>query len=169
MKMIRLPCGKLFIIRYKQENMTMSEGRAFPYDPEIAEMIWDRIAINPVGLEDVLETLSNEGVAVPSRSTWYKWLKTVPAMVEQSARAREMQADHIAGLAVKHAMTDRNGEQVKTNKDGAEITTRDNVERSKLIYQALMRRAGQLNPKVYGEKIDVEHSGEVAVKRVIVR
>ena len=148
----------------------MAKGQSFPYDSEIAEMIWERIAVNPIGLDDVLETLANEGVAVPSRSTWYHWLKTVPEMADYSARAREMQADCIVGLAVKHAMTDRNGERVKTDKDGVEITTGDNVERSKLIYQALMRRAGQLNPKVYGEKIthagDPEQPLEVVIRRV---
>ena len=29
--------------------------------------------------------------------------------------------------------------------------------------------AGKRSPKKYGDKIDVEHSGEVAIKRVIVR
>ena len=130
----------------------MAKGKAFTYDAKISAMIWERIAISPIGLDSVLEILANEGVAVPSRSTWYKWLQTIPEMADNSARAREMQADFLAGLAVKHAMCDREGKRIKTGPDGKEIITSDNVERSKLIYQALMKRAGQLNPKVYGDK-----------------
>jgi hypothetical protein len=145
----------------------MPAGQAFPYDPAIAEMVWDRIAQNDVGLDEVLETLANEGVAVPSRRTWYEWLKANEEMAHNSARAREMQADYIAALAVKEAKTSRIGEKVRSDKDGTEITTGDNVERSKLIVQTLFKRAGQLAPKVYGERVQQEHSGELTVKRVV--
>ena len=130
----------------------MPQGQAFPYDPAIAEMIWDRIAQNDVGLDEVLETLSNEGVAVPSRAVWYVWLRSEKEMQDNSVRARDMQADYVVGLAVKEAKTSRIGEKVKSSVDGTEITTGDNVERSKLIVQTLLKRAGQLAPKIYGDK-----------------
>lgn len=41
------------------------------------------------------------------------------------------------------------------------------VERSKLIVQTLLKRAGQLDAKKYGDRIDLEHSGEIAIKRVV--
>ena len=136
----------------------MPQGIAWPYDPHIAEVIWERIAQNDIGLDAVLHELATQGIAVPSRSTWYEWLKNEPSMADKSARAREMQADYLAGLAVREATTARIGERVKTDATGVEITTGDNVERSKLIVQTYLRRAGQLAPKVYGERIQQEIS-----------
>jgi hypothetical protein len=145
----------------------MPAGQAFPYDPVIAEMVWDRIAQNDVGLDEVLETLANQGVVVPSRAVWYVWLRSTPEMQENSARAREMQADYIVSLAVKEAKTDRIGVKTISSAKGTEITEGDNVERSKLIVQTLLRRAGQLDPKKYGEK--QIHSGPDGESPIVIK
>jgi hypothetical protein len=42
----------------------------------------------------------------------------------------------------------------------------DNVERSKLIVQTMLKRAGQLDAKKYGEKLDLNHAGNVGVTMV---
>jgi hypothetical protein len=40
------------------------------------------------------------------------------------------------------------------------------VQRSQLIVQTLLKRAGQLNPKKYGERLDLNHGGTVGVNLV---
>lgn len=143
----------------------MPLGQAYPYDPVIAAIIWERIATDKIGLENVLDMLKNEGLTegftVPSKSTWYLWLRAEPEMQENSARARLMQSHYVHGLAITEATTERIGERTKTLADGStETTTGDNVERSKLAYQAYMRLAGSLNAKEYGDKVAVAHTAE---------
>jgi hypothetical protein len=84
--------------------------------------------------------------------------------------ARKRQATILHDEAQEEAMRPLLGEIEKTviKPDGREIhTTRnDNVERSKLIVQTLLKRAGQLAPSKYGDKLDVNHSG--AIKSILV-
>jgi hypothetical protein len=131
-----------------------------PYDPEMAGEICERIATSELGLEQVLADRKSQGLAIVSSTTIYKWLSNNPEFAEQSARARRMQAELLHDRAQQVAQTPLIGKVVKDDeKNGRTETTSDNVERSKLIVQTLLKRAGQLDPKKYGEKIQAEHTG----------
>lgn len=128
-----------------------------------------------MGLEYVLDSMraDPEWEGTPGLTTAYRWMASNPAFAETSARARELSADTYVDAALQEAHISRVGvittvKQGKTDgTTGTEERTSDNVERSKLIVQTLLKRAGQLNPKKYGDKLDLNHSGEVAIKRVV--
>lgn len=150
----------------------MPAGRPpIPFDPDMADEICERIATTEMGLEQVLEERRLLGKSFVSSTTIYKWLIQNGGFAEQSARARKMQAELLHDRAQIEAQRPLIGRITKTvqKEDGTTEVTEtvsDNVERSKLIVQTTLRRAGQLDAKKYGDKI--EHTGEVGIKRILV-
>ena len=139
---------------------------AIPYDSEIAEDICELIATTHLGMEDVLDKLRVTNPSTPSLATVYRWLASSEEFRQKSARARELQGDSIVDLALKEAYASRIGVISTIKEWGEEVKTADNVERSKLIVQTLLKRAGQLAPKKYGEKLDLNHGGTVGVSLI---
>jgi len=130
------------------------------FDAEMAEEICERIATSDLGLEQVLAERIAENKPSVSSTTIYKWLRLHPEFAEQSARARKMQAELLHDRAQQVAQTPLIGKVVRDDrKNGRTETISDNVERSKLIVQTLLKRAGQLDAKKYGDKIQAEVSG----------
>lgn len=137
----------------------MPAGRpSIPFNPDLAKRIWEEIATTPKGMGEVLDELKGEFDVVPSLATIYVWLRDYPEFSEQSARARQLQGDTFADLAVKEALTTRLATITKSTGRGNELIVQDNVQRSQLICQAYWKRAGQLNPKKYGDKLDLNHT-----------
>ena len=141
----------------------MGRGRPSDYDPAICKKICDRIASSELGLEQVLDEIRLTDGKAPAIRTVYQWLEKNPEFAQQSARARQLQAQIIHDRAQIVAQTPLIGRIEKTvvNGKGEEmvITVADNVERSKLIVQTMLKRAGQLAPKKYGDRLISEHSG----------
>lgn len=104
-----------------------------------------------------------ETEGMPAASTVCGWLAEDAAFAEQYARAREAQADYYADEIVAIAdeppnlvpTTDDKGEVVEVALDGAAI------QRQRLRIDARKWVASKLKPKKYGEKVDVEHGGQV--------
>lgn len=139
----------------------MPAGRpAIPFNEAIADEICERLVESRMGLEHVLDTMRAEPefAATPGLTTIYKWMAANKEFAEKSARARELSADTYADAAVNEAHSSRTGVITTTQEWGTQEKVADNVERSKLIVQTLMKRAGQLNPKKYGDK--VTHQGD---------
>jgi IS30 family transposase len=131
-------------------------GRPSEYDQELADYICERLATTELGLEQVLQERRDQGKSSVSATTIYNWLNQFPNFLEKSARARKMQAELLHDRAQIVAQTALIGkvETVKETKDGtfAESRVADNVERSKLIVQTMLKRAGQLDSKRYGDR-----------------
>jgi hypothetical protein len=150
----------------------MAGRPSIPFDQEIADEVCERIATTQLSLEDILLEMRNgDYPKTPSLRTVWRWLESNEAFRQSSVRAREIQGDYFVDLAVKEAFSSRIGEisTEKESKSGGTFTetrTADNVERSKLIVQTLLKRAGQLAPKKYGEKLDLNHGGSVGVQLV---
>ena len=90
---------------------------------------------------------------MPSASVVCKWLSEDKVFAEQYTRARERQADGFFDEIVDIADTEEDPQKARVRIDARKWV------------------AGKMRPKVYGEKVDVEHSGNLAVetiKRVIV-
>lgn len=133
---------------------------SIPFDQAMCDEICERIATSELGLEQVLVERKAAGLSCVSSTTIYKWLVANPEFAEQSARARRMQAELLHDRAQQVAQTPLVGKVIRDDeKNGRTETTSDNVERSKLIVQTLLKRAGQLDPKKYGDKVLNEHTG----------
>jgi len=87
---------------------------------------------------------------MPARSTVFKWLANVPEFADQYARAREAQADTMFEDVL----------------DIADTATPEEVQVARLRVDARKWMAGKLRPKVYGDKLDVAHSGELTINVV---
>jgi hypothetical protein len=143
-----------------------------PYDPELAEELCERWSTDIKGLDEILDDLRIErgsGVSTPSRRVIYRWLDEVQEFRDKSARARRLRAEFLSDLRVKYALTPMLGEKRKIKGGEEETEIGDNVQRSQLIVQTLSKVIGQLDPKVYGERVqqDVNLTGDLQISERI--
>lgn len=136
---------------------------ALPYDSGLTDYICERLATSELGLEQILQERRDMGLSSVSTQTIYRWREDNEEFRSNSARAREMQAELLHDRAQIAAQTALIGEIVKeviypATDDKPEriertVTVADNVARSTLIVQTTLKRAGQLAPKKYGDKL----------------
>lgn len=95
---------------------------------------------------------------MPAKSTVFKWLSEQPAFSDQYAHAREAQADCLFDDILEIADDGRNDSYV--DDEGNRKTDTDVIQRSKLRIDARKWMASKLRPKVYGDKVDLNHGGQ---------
>lgn len=104
---------------------------------------------------------------MPAQSSVFRWLadERYAAFREQYARAREAQADAIFDEILDIADDGSNDWMERRREDGSvdEVLNHEHVQRSKLRIEARRWMAGKLRPKVYGDKIEHEHTGGIAI------
>lgn len=138
-----------------------SAGRPSSYSDDIADRICD-------GLADArsLRSICIDA-GMPSQSTVFRWLadERYAAFRERYARAREAQADALFDEMLDIADDGSNDWVERKRDDGSTDTVLDHehVQRSKLRIEARKWMAGKLRPKVYGDKIEHEHTGGIAI------
>lgn len=134
----------------------MTAGRPSDFTQEIADTICERIADG-----ESLRSICN-GEDMPNKATVFRWLAAHDAFRDQYARARETQADALFDEILAIADTPQIGEKRKVKEDGGvEVSTGDMIEHRRLQVDARKWMAGKLRPKKYGDKLDVEHSGQL--------
>lgn len=130
-------------------------GRPSSFSQKVADEICRRIAEG----ESLRAICSRKGL--PSLSTVFKWLTDFPSFSQQYARAREEQAETLAGEIV--AIADETPEvEPVLDKDGNVIEMRLHpayVSWQKNRVDARKWVAAKLKPKVYGDKVQTEVSG----------
>ncbi len=134
------------------------------YTPELAARICERIATSELGMEEVLEEIRADTGYAPCLSTIWRWRKGKPQFYAMEEDARLQQARLLHDRAQKYAREAMQGrvEKIVVKPDGSKestITIADNVERSKLLVQTTLKRAGQLDGKRFGDKVQQEVSG----------
>jgi hypothetical protein len=144
-------------------HLTFEELAKLPmkYTNAIAEAICERIADG-----ESLRTICSDD-KMPSKTSVFRWLIDNEIFRDQYARARETQADAIFDDILSIADDGRNdwmernfGEETRWVENG------EALRRSALRIDARKWMAGKLRPKKYGEKIDIEHSGEMTINRI---
>ena len=132
------------------------------YTEEMALIICDRIA-NGESLKGMCEDED-----MPSRSTVFKWLAENKTFSDMYARAREEQADTIFDEIIEIADDGRNDwMERRGEEDAGWVTNGENIQRAKLRIDTRKWMAGKLRPKKYGEKLELEHGGSIALQPVI--
>lgn len=150
------------IMEHVRATTTIRDYLAQPaagYDEYVGRALCFVIATSDLGMEDALAYLRPEfdadRVNVPSIMTVYRWRKESKEFDTLYRDARLMQSHYLVDCAMRYAKGPLNSEvrRVKTGPEGIEttVTTTDNVSRSRLIVETIMRRAAQLNPD-YREK-----------------
>jgi hypothetical protein len=127
-------------------------------DDAVAERICELIEETPKGLDHICDSDMN----LVSARTFHRWLEISPSLRQRYARAKERQADFLAAEIIRIADTPHRGIKKKTDNEGnEEITEGDMIEHRRLQVDARKWYAGKLAPKKYGDKVEVEQSGEI--------
>lgn len=126
------------------------------YSPEIAAAICARLMDG--------ESLNNvcRDPAMPRKPLVYEWLNAHPEFANQYARATEMRTEHLFDEMYDAATDGRNdfydrpvyngkGEVVRTER----VLDNEAVARSRLRVDALKWIMSKMNPRKYGDKLDV--------------
>ncbi|MND22655.1 hypothetical protein D3C80_130380 [compost metagenome] len=133
-------------------------GRSTEYEEEIALTICELIASGK-SLKSICEDES-----MPAQSTVYRWLIGNSEFSERYARAREVQADTLFDEVLSIADTPQIGEKRKIKEDGGvEVSTGDMIEHRRLQVDARKWMASKLQPKKYGDKLDLNVDGKLAL------
>lgn len=120
-------------------------GRPSGYTVEIADEFIERLSCG--------ESMRGicEDAHMPSRPTLWRWMDADASFNDRYARARERQATSYADLASQMAEGRNKGDDPGT---------------LRVQLDAIKWAASKLAPKVYGDKLDLNHSGNVTVQRV---
>ena len=95
---------------------------------------------------------------LPSKVTFFEWLKEDEELTNQYARATEVRADIIFDDIL--AIADENTNDTSINENGIEVVNNDVIQRSRLRIDARKWVLSKLNPKKFGDKTDVTSGGE---------
>lgn len=130
------------------------------FSQEVFDELCDRMAMGE-GMPDICNDLH-----MPHRLTVLRWLREDEAvdgpLRNQYARAREEQMDFMAHRIRVESENERPTETFSVSaKFGATQTKSDNVQRSKLIVDSMKWTMSKTAPKKWGDKLAVEHSGNV--------
>ena len=124
----------------------MAGGRPSIYTQELADCICERLASG----ESLRAICSDEDM--PNRQTILNWLNDKAEFVGHYARAREDQAEAHADRIIEIA-------------DDESI----DAHHKRIMVDARKWVASKLKPKRYGDKLDLEHKGEVGLTVVVRR
>ena len=102
---------------------------------------------------------------MPDRGTVFRLCETDEAFRNQYARACEARSDAIFDEMLDIADDGTNDWQTKQSADGEsyESLNAEHVQRSRLRIDARKWVLSKMNPKKYGDKIGLEHSGGLTV------
>jgi len=114
-------------------------GRTSEYTQETADSICEQIA-DGRSLRSICAD-----VGMPDKATVFRWLAAHETFRDQYARARESQADSLFDDILEIA------------------DTAEDAQLARLRVDARKWMAGKLKPKVYGDKIGLDHSGSITV------
>ena len=123
-------------------------GRPSIFSQEIADIICERIAEG----ESLRKICDADDM--PNKATVFRWLAADAQFSDQYARARDSQADTLFDEVLAIA------DQYDSAAEKIEV---DHINRARLRIDARKWMAGKLRPKKYGEKLELEHGGEMAV------
>jgi hypothetical protein len=133
-------------------------GRPSEFTEDKADAICERLADGESLRSICLDT------GMPSQPAVFRWLAANETFRKQYAIAREAQADSLFDEMLDIA--DDTSLDTRKGKDGDEQPNTEWITRSRLRVETRKWMAGKLRPKVYGDKIDVEHGGSVSVQIV---
>jgi hypothetical protein len=128
---------------------TAKPGRPSSYSQAMADLICNGLAEG----RSLRSICSADNM--PHAGTVCRWLAAHAEFREQYARAREAQAETLFDEMLDIADDGRNDTYLDEN--GNKRTDHDVIARSKLRVETRKWMAGKLKPKVYGDKVDVNH------------
>jgi hypothetical protein len=138
-------------------------GRPPIYDPGKAEAVLLRLADG----ESLRSICREEGM--PSRPTVYSWvLDDIDGFASRYARAREIQAHALADDVADIADNGSNDWMKRNDPENPGWQANgEHIQRSRLRFDARRWAAAKILPKVYGDKVQQEHSGAITLESLV--
>jgi hypothetical protein len=130
-------------------------GRPTKRTPAIEDEILHRISSGET-LRSICRTPAREDL--PSFNAWYDWCEADEQLSVRFARARARGFDAIAEECAEIADDIVNDDIVT---DGGVRPNAEWISRSKLRVETRLKLLAKWDPKRYGEKLDVAHSGQI--------
>lgn len=160
----------------KPESKKKPTGAPSKYTPELGESICEQL----IQIGSLRKVCEQEGM--PDKATVFRWLLKAegdgadPEFVrfrDQYTRARQLSKDykfdeHWEDLELT-ARVPVLIDDVPLIVDGKVVTavTPQSVQLARLKHDAFKWQAGKENPKKYGDKVDVNHSGKVGLESLV--
>lgn len=131
-----------------------------PYDPDVALDVLMGL------MEGKTLTEVCEDPDLPSERTVYRWLATNSTFSQAYMRAREVQMMVWADQIVLIADDAQNDYMDRLMADGGteRVVDMENINRSRLRIDTRKFLMAKIAPKVFGDKVQVEHSGSIATE-----
>jgi hypothetical protein len=101
--------------------------------------------------------LNSDRQNLPSHRVFIEWLANDTLLSKQYAYACEARADLIFDEIIEIA-DDDSGDRKVNEKTGEEVLDSEFVQRSRLKVDARKWAVSKMNPKKYGDKLDIDHT-----------
>ncbi len=141
--------------------MARKRGRPTKYTKALAGIVCERLA----GGESLRAVCRDE--TMPDKATVLRWLgdDDKAEFRDQYARAREAQAEAIADEILEIADDSTNDFMERKRADGPSETVlnAEHVQRSRLRVDTRKWLLAKLQPKKYGDRLDLRHSGNLVL------
>jgi hypothetical protein len=124
------------------------------YSKEKIESIFSDICNRIEGGESLKAILRSDNT--PSSQTFYKWLDADKNKANQYARATELRTEAMLDEIID--ISDNVGQDVITLPDGSEVVNHAVIARDKLRVDTRKWAMSKMNPKKYGDKVDIDHT-----------
>lgn len=121
-------------------------GRPSTFSPEVADVLCQRIADG----ENVLDVCDDPNM--PAWSTLCGWRLRNPEFASAYARARVASAEALEMAALRKS---------------TEATDKDTAAAVRVQVDAMKWAAAKRNPRIYGERIDVNHEGKITLEGLV--
>lgn len=120
--------------------------------PETIDHILDRISEG----ESIVKICGlDRADSMPSAVLWYRWLDEDAELVKRYARACEARAEQIFEEILD--ISDDGALDLVANEDGSERLNSEHIQRSRLRVDSRKWMLSKLQPKKYGDKLDLNH------------
>ena len=129
-------------------EVTKKKGRSSLYNEELADLICERIAIHPWGLEKLCAHYND----LPDKTTINRWRVKHREFREKFAEAKSSQIETLVDEIID--ILDDSSRDTMTNELGAIVSNNAAITRDKLRIDSRKWLAAKLLPKVYGNKDD---------------
>lgn len=138
-------------------------ARPTKYTDQLAEdiivQIMDGLSVAEIGRKEDM----------PDKSTIFRWIASNDVFCDKYMRAKDICADQMVDDMLDIADDGSNDWMERLDKDGnafATVLNGEHVQRSRLRIETRKWIASKLKPKKYGDKLDVDHGGNINVNIV---
>jgi len=143
----------------KPKHPLMLNGQSWDRQ-KVMDILCERVASSSKSLVTLLKA-GHDGYNLPSYVIISKWMADDPDLVNQYARAKEQQAEYMAD-----EMMDIADEMPLTNPITGSLDSAS-VQHQRLRTDTRKWLMGKLKPKKYGDKVALDHSGNIGIEQLI--